>query len=191
MFAGRFLVRYDPYGLFRRDLAPRLSWPRAIRWCRLFFSKTSSRCRAGCCTPLLVWTSVHRIGRSCALGNGGKLVGKIHRVCLATIRPKERMKQKTLRSDVLLVRRKASTRVIPAAHSSLSFSVINILFNIIKFHGTQIKFPRNEKRFCRSARRHAPRPLAPRCGTDRDYHRVSWNADRRVPSLSIGATRAT
>ena len=51
MFAGRFLVRYDPYGLFRRDLAPRLSWPRAIRWCRLFLSKTSSRCRAGCCTP--------------------------------------------------------------------------------------------------------------------------------------------
>ena len=39
MFAGRFLVRYDPYGLFRRDLAPRLSWPRAIRWCRLFFFK--------------------------------------------------------------------------------------------------------------------------------------------------------
>ena len=28
---GRFLVRYDPYGLFRRDLAPRQSWPRAIR----------------------------------------------------------------------------------------------------------------------------------------------------------------
>ena len=39
MFVGRFLVRYDPYGLFRRDLAPRLSWPRAIRWCRLFFFK--------------------------------------------------------------------------------------------------------------------------------------------------------
>ena len=39
MFAGRFLVRYDPHGLFRRDLAPRLICPRAIRWCRWFFFK--------------------------------------------------------------------------------------------------------------------------------------------------------
>ena len=44
-----------------------------------------ARCRAGCCTPLLVWTSVHRMDRSCALKNGGKLVGTIHRICLAVL----------------------------------------------------------------------------------------------------------
>ena len=86
MFAGRFLVRYDPYGLFRRDLAPRLSWPRAIRWSRPFFSKNIVAMPHLLLSPTpLVWTSVHRMDRSCALGNGGRLVGTIHRVCLAVL----------------------------------------------------------------------------------------------------------
>ena len=64
-------------GLFRRDLAPRLIWTRAIRWCRLcFFTKN---------IVAMPRRLLHRMGRSCALGNGEKLVGTIHRVCLAVL----------------------------------------------------------------------------------------------------------
>eukprot|EP00964_Phaeocystis_antarctica_P163504 scaffold139778_cov105-Phaeocystis_antarctica.AAC.1 len=52
MFAGRFLVRHDLYGLIRRHVAPRLSLPRATGWCRQFLIKSSSSGRAGCRTPL-------------------------------------------------------------------------------------------------------------------------------------------
>ena len=51
MFAGRFLVRHDPYDLIRSHLAPRLIVSRAIGWGPQVFIKNSPRRRAGGRTP--------------------------------------------------------------------------------------------------------------------------------------------